>query len=69
MNVRESLVEVWVGGGLLQGWDGEFSSACMGPLQGGPYYFHYLHHNLASGQTTVRKHSSAQQQKIGLKIY
>ena len=33
------------------------------------HYHHYLHHSLASGQTTGRKHSPAHQQKIGLKIY
>ena len=32
-------------------------------------YLHYLHHSLASGQTTGREHSPANQQKIGLKIY
>ena len=33
------------------------------------YYLHYLHHSLASGQTTGRKHSPAHQHKIGLNIY
>ena len=28
------------------------SSACMGPFEGGLHYFHYLHHSLASSQTT-----------------
>ena len=69
LSVWESLVEALVGGGLLQGQGGgEFSSACMGPFEGGLYYLHYLHHCLASGQTG-RKHSPAHQQKIGLKIY
>ena len=45
------------------------SSACMGPFEGGHHYLHYLHHSLASGQTTGREHSPAHQQKIGLKIY
>ena len=31
-------------------------------------YLHYLHHSLASGQTTVRAHSPTHQKKIGLKI-
>ena len=44
----------------------ECSSASMGPVEGGPLYLHYLHHSLASGQTTG---SPAHQQKIGLKIY
>ena len=29
---------------------------------------HYLHHSLASGQTTGREHSPACQQKIGLRF-
>ena len=45
------------------------SSACMGPFEGGHHYLHYLHHSLASGQITGRKHSPAHQQKIRLKIY
>ena len=47
----------------------ECSSASMGPVEGGPLYLHYLHHSLASGQTTEREQSPAHQQKIGLKIY
>ena len=47
----------------------EYRSACMGPFEGGPHYLHYLHHSLASGQTTWREHSPTLQQKIGLKIY
>ena len=35
----------------------ECSSACMGPFEGGRHYLHYLHHSLASGQTTGREHS------------
>ena len=69
VSVQESLVEAWVGGGLLQGWEAECSSVCMGPFEGGRHYLHYLHHSLASGQTTGREHSPAHQQKIGLKIY
>ena len=30
----------------------ECSSACMGPLEGGLHYLHYLYHSLASSQTT-----------------
>ena len=52
VSVQETLAEVWVGGGLLQGWGTECSSACMGPFEGGPHYLHCLHHSLASGQTT-----------------
>ena len=51
VSIQESLVEAWVGGGLLQGWEAEFSSVCMGPVEGGHRYLHYLHHSLASGQT------------------
>ena len=32
----------------------ECSSACMGHFEGGLHYPHYLHHSLASGQTTRR---------------
>ena len=69
VSVQESLVEAWVGGGLLQGWEAECSSVCLGPFEGGRHYLHYLHHSLASGQITGREHSPALQQKIGLKIY
>ena len=37
VSVQESLAEVWVSGGLLQGRDTECSSACMGPFEGGHY--------------------------------
>ena len=47
----------------------ECGSACMGFFEEVPHYLHYLHHSLASGQTTGREHSRAYQQKIGLKIY
>ena len=43
-----------------------WGTECMGPFEGGHHYLHYLHHSLASGQTTG---SPAHQQKIGLKIY
>ena len=69
MGVQGSAAEAWVGGGLLQGWGTACSSECMGPLEGGRHYLHYLHHSLASGQATGREHSFAHQQKIGLKIY
>ena len=45
-SVQESPAEAWVGGGLLQGWGTECSSACMGPFEGGHHYLHYLHHSL-----------------------
>ena len=69
VSVQKSLEEVWVGGGLLQGWGTKYGNACMGPFEGGHHYLNYLHHSLASGQTTGREHSPAHQQKIGLKIY
>ena len=31
----------------------ECSSACMGPVEGGGHYPHYLHHSLAPGVTPV----------------
>ena len=45
----------------------ECISAYMGPFEGGHHYLHYLHHSLASGQTTGRENSPAHQQKIGIK--
>ena len=44
----------------------ECGSVCMGPFEGGFQYLHYLHHSLASGQTTGREHSPAYQQKSSL---
>ena len=69
VNVQKSLAEKWVGGGLLQHWGTECSSACMGPFDRGHHYLHYLHHSLVSGQATGREHSLAYQQKIGFKFY
>ena len=37
--------------------------------RGTGHYLHYLHHSLASGQTTGREHNPPHQEKIGLKIY
>ena len=69
MGVQGSAAEAWVGGGLLQGWGTECSSECMGPLEGGRHYLHYLHYSLASDQIAGREHSPTLQQKIGLKFY
>ena len=69
VNVQESQAEVWVGDGLLQGWGTQWSSVCIGPFKWGCHYLHYLHHSLASGQTTGREHSPIHQQKVELKIY
>ena len=49
--------------------DTEYSTACMGPFERGCHFLHYLHHSLASGQITGRKHSPTLQPNIGLKIY
>ena len=38
-------------------WDTECNSACTEPFEGSHHYLHYLHHSLASGQTTEREHS------------
>ena len=43
VSVQESLVEAWVGDGLLQVGGTECSSARMGPFEG-YHYLHYLHH-------------------------
>ena len=45
VSVQESLAEVWVSGGLLQGW-----GHCMGTFEGGLHYLHFLHHSLAPGK-------------------
>ena len=71
VSVQESVVEVWVDSGLLRGQDTEYNSAVINPFQGDLHYCHYTYHSLATGQTTGREYSpsTAQQQKIGLKIY
>ena len=50
VGVQESPAELWVSGGLLQGWGTECGSACTGPFEGGPHYPHYLHHSLVKKQ-------------------
>ena len=47
VSVQESLAEVWVGGGLLQGWGTDCSGRCMGSFLGVHHYLHYLHYGLA----------------------
>ena len=47
----------------------ECSSACLGPLEGGGHYLHYLHLSFVSGQTTGKEYSPTHQQKIGLNLY
>ena len=50
VGVQESLVKVWVNGGLLQGGEMDCSSTCIGCFEGGHHYLHYLHHSLALGK-------------------
>ena len=50
MGVEEFLVKAWVGTGLMQGWGQGLYSTCMGSIEGGHHYLHYLHHNLAPGK-------------------
>ena len=45
----------------------ERSIACIGSIEWGHHYLHYLYHILNSGPTTGREHSPAHQQKTGLK--
>ena len=40
VDVWESPVKAWVGGGLLQGWGTDCSSTCMGSFEGGYCYLH-----------------------------
>ena len=47
----------------------ECNNVYMGHFEGSYHYLHYLHHSLASAQTTWEEHSDTHQQKIGLKIY
>ena len=55
--VQETPAEAWVGVVCSRVRGTECSSACMGHFEGGHHYPHYLHHSLASGQTTGREHS------------
>ena len=45
---------------------GSGALSAVGPFEESRHYLHYLHHSLASGQTTGREHSPAYQQKISL---
>ena len=69
VSVQVSSAEAWVVVACCRIGGTECSSVYTGPFEGGHHYLHYLHHSLASGQTTGREHSPAHQQKIGLKIY
>ena len=69
MSVQESLAEVWVGSGELEGqrqcaavpvWDLSKEVVIL---------FITPTCSLASGEVTGREHRLANQQKIGLKIY
>ena len=56
VSVQEFLVDAWVSNGHCRVGGTECSSACLGPFEAGPHYLRYLHHSLASGQTTGREH-------------
>ena len=66
MNVQEFPVELWVGGGLLQGWALSAAVYAWGLMEAATTFI--IYHSLASGQITGREQSPAHQQKIGLKI-
>ena len=69
-SVQGSLAAAWVGSGLLQGAEQSAAVRAWDLLKEVTiHHLHYLHHSLASGQTTGRGHSPAHQQKIVLKIY
>ena len=62
VSVQESLAEVWVGSGLLQGWGTECSSTCMVPFEGGHHHLHYLHHSLEVMNNREVKQQQVKQQ-------
>ena len=47
-SVQESLAEMWVDSGLLQGRGTEYNSVYTHPFEGGFHYLHYPYHSLAS---------------------
>ena len=69
VSVHESPSEVWVSGGLLQGWKHWMWQWEQQTFWGCLHYLHYLHHSLTWGQTTEREHSTTHQTKIRLKFY
>ena len=69
VNVQDFPAEPWVGSALPHGGSTECSIACIGPSEELCHYLPYLHHRLASGQTTGREHSPTHQQTMGFKIY
>ena len=69
LSVQESPAKAWVNVSCCRVGGTECGSVCMGLFEGSHQYLHYLHHSLASGQTTGREHSPSHQHKIGLKIY
>ena len=64
MSVQESPAESWVGSDLLEGRGTQCSSASMGHFGGGLNYLHYLHHSLASGETTGKEHRPTHHRKL-----
>ena len=70
MSVQGFLVELWVHGGLLQGWRALSAAVhAWDLLKEVIIIFITSTISMASGQTTGREHSPTLQQKIGLKIY
>ena len=59
MSVQKSPAEAWVGGGLLHGQSLSAVMCAWDILKEVPHYLHYLHHSLASGQTTGKEHRPA----------
>ena len=59
VGVQEPLAEKWVSGGLVPGWGRGVQR--VHPFEGGLRYLHYLHHSLASGQTTGKECSPTHQ--------
>ena len=66
---QESLAEARVGGGLMHSQNNWVQQYMHGTCWRRCHYLHYLHHSLASGQTTGKEHSPTHQKKTGLKIY
>ena len=69
MGVQEFLAEAWVSCGLLRGLGHWVQQYLHWTFWSRSHHLHYLHHSLASGQTTEREHSPTHRQKTGLKIY
>ena len=68
VSVQKSLVEAWVGGGLLQGLRAVsvvvHAWVLLKEVTIIFIIMNICHHSLASGQATEREHSPAHQQKL-----